>query len=1177
MSLDLVQGEKTSLMGLGTYKDFYLVQDMRDTNEEFTRKELRTPGNVVRYTFDIFSLSTDPNFQNRNEKYSEISVQRILHAVENGSFKWDAFDPIVIWQNPQDNKYYILSGHSRSEAFWRLAKMGAKAEGRGFYKIPARIFHGTYEEAKYFAQNSNTLSTKETTTERAGYFHKLLQIADGDKKQIAKIKEECKQAEGKEYKNVWALAHLSPEGAAFSLVKELEEKENKATVNGIDLGTKFTTMYPNYELINGKKTIVRNAENPSIYIEIPGWFINVPGKGYLRINDSWTPTAPTKKRLLEYIATEFIGNNPREWKFVKWVSDNPENHTAYISKMRVLRGLGDVENYNTALILAVWVGSLRAAFPQLTNDHENEIFYFLIRGGYPSKYKTYTELKDTISALVAARTDSDGNFNAAKKINIERSSEELTHEKQYQFELSELDKEIKKSESKYTKFLQELIKKHESDKNFSVDDYLKQLKEFLSAVIYDRRKKIQFEKKHGLYTQADRDQKNLFSFDGLGELPQSMRHQIAVGLRGVGAMRDPSFFNVPESELKCNGMKPDYIRLPDYSFLIGTPLHVTDFNGYGLKDTLPVLLSSVRESVPQVAKLAKHLQSKTPLQTMFNVWHWLHTNIKYNYDDKNKEQVRTAARSWADRQRGVDCDCLSVFTAAILINCGLNPKFEIVAFNGNPEFGHIYVICNGVVVDRVMGAFNKRPAFITKTKNMEIPVYNLRGCGMSSIDGLRGLQSDLLSKIQSGKATKRDKVDFKKARVLVSLEGDPVAYRAASMLMPYVVDVDEKDGGFYFDNPEIAGLAVHLDQELQRAEMAGLSGPELEGIFKKIGKAIKKAATSTVKAVANTTKAVVKATGNAVANVAKATTNVVKATANVVKAGAQAATGHTAAAKATMQKAGSQVATAAKATVQSVTKPTTTVVKSAVSTTKDVVKNTIVEPTKTIVSATGQLLKVIFVKINPVTVLMRNALRMLVAINFLGMATRLNIANMSESDALAKGFTKEDYDTAVKAKKRVVNFVVKMGGSKDKIEKAIVKGSGRKALFKKDYNNNQKITEDGDLAGLGEPVTIGSCLAAVGAFFAKIWGWIKNIAVKFFSSDAGKALVQAGVQKLADKVGGGSSSDGQMVTSDDTPINQNGDNGNTNGGGMSNGAKLAIGALIVGGILIATSGKSKKK
>lgn len=1069
MSLNLVQKDKTSIYGLGAFNEFYLVQDKRDTDRDFTAEQLKTPGLVMPYEFDVLSLRTNPDFQNRNEKFSEISVQRIIHAVENGSFNWAAFDPVVIWLNPSDNKYYILSGHSRCEAFWRLLKMGKKVDGRSFAKIPARVFKGSYEEAKYFAQNSNTLSTKETTTERASYYHKLLTLTNGNKKEIAKIKDECKSAEGKEFKTVWALAHLNPSGAAFELLTDLEKGETAATVNG----------------------------------------------------------------------------------------------------------LGDVENKNTALILAVWVGNLRAAFPQLTNEHENEIFYFLIRGGYPGKYKTYTELKDIISALVAARTDSDGNFNASKKINIERSSEELTHEKQYQFELSELDKEIKKSESKYTKFLQEIIKRHESDQKFSIDDYLKELKQFLADVIYDRRKKIQFEKKHGLYTQADKDQQNLFSFDGLAALPDSMRKEIAVGLRGLAAMRDPKIFNPSESELKCNGMRPTYKRLADYSHLVETPLNITDFNGFGLKDTLPVLLSSVRESVPQVHKLAKHLQAETPLQSMFNVWHWLHTNIKYNYDEKNKEQVRTAARSFAERERGVDCDCLSVFTAALLQNMGLNPKFEIVAFNGNPEFGHIYTTCNDIVIDRVMGTFNKRPGFITKTKIMEIPVYNLRGC-KSSIEGLRGLQADLLSKIESGKATKRDKVDFKKARVLVSLEGDPVAYRAASMLMPYVVDVDEHDGGFYFDNPEIAGLAVKMDEELQRAEMAGLSGPELEGVFKKFGGALKKAATSTVKAVANTTKAVVKATGQAVSNTVKATTNVVKATANVVKAGAQAVTGNTTAAKETMQKAGQQVATAAKATVQSVTKPTTTVVKSAVETTKDVVKNTIVEPTKAVVQATGQLIKVIFVKINPVTVVMRNALRALIAINFLGLATRLNVANYNtQANAEAAGYTAADYYQSMAAKSRVVNFVVKMGGSKDKIEKAIINGAKRKALFKGDYNKTQVINDDGSLSGLGEPLTIGSCLAAVGAFFAKIWNWVKNIAVKFFSSDAGKALVKAGAEKLADKVGGGSESNTE-VNSEETPLAPN-DANNSNVGGMSKTVKFGLFALVIAGIAIAASDNKKKK
>ena len=74
----------------------------------------------------------------------------------------------------------------------------------------------------------------------------------------------------------------------------------------------------------------------------------------------------------------------------------------------------------------------------------------------------------------------------------------------------------------------------------------------------------------------------------------------------------------------------------------------------------------------------------------------------------------------ADRNKGIDCEDFSIFAYALLINLGYKPKFEIVAFNGKKEFGHIYVIVNGYTIDAVMDLFNKKPKNITKTKHMDI-------------------------------------------------------------------------------------------------------------------------------------------------------------------------------------------------------------------------------------------------------------------------------------------------------------------------------------------------------------------------------------------------------------------------------------------------------------------------
>jgi len=122
--------------------------------------------------------------------------------------------------------------------------------------------------------------------------------------------------------------------------------------------------------------------------------------------------------------------------------------------------------------------------------------------------------------------------------------------------------------------------------------------------------------------------------------------------------------------------------------------------------------------------IAKHLKGDSLLQSCFNLWHWLHYNIRYEYDHDGREEIRTPLRVWQDRARGVDCDCLSVFSWCVLKCMGYNPAFELVAFKGRPQFSHIFVNCDGVVVDRVWFIFNNRPPLVTKSEIYRIDLTN---------------------------------------------------------------------------------------------------------------------------------------------------------------------------------------------------------------------------------------------------------------------------------------------------------------------------------------------------------------------------------------------------------------------------------------------------------------------
>ena len=287
------------------------------------------------------------------------------------------------------------------------------------------------------------------------------------------------------------------------------------------------------------------------------------------------------------------------------------------------------------------------------------------------------------------------------------------------------------------------------------------------------------------------------------------------GINGFTVNDKPAdIFNCPESALQTQGYKPTYRRLPDYSHLIDSADGRKTLKGYGFdRATLDELINACKH-YPQVARLADHLKDPAgdPLQSAFNVWHWLHTNIRYAYDTPGEEEIRTPARVWADRESGVDCDCLAVMTACLLLNMGLNPQFEIVAFNNEPTFSHIYVNLDGAAIDRVLPVFLARPDHITKTQIMDIPVYQLSGIG--GCDSLSGVYSSTLAKLQQGTATGEDINDFRKTQVLVTLRGiDDAAYSLAALLMPHVVTIAD-DGTYYFDSTAMAQLATKLDHDL---------------------------------------------------------------------------------------------------------------------------------------------------------------------------------------------------------------------------------------------------------------------------------------------------------------------------------------------------------------------------
>lgn len=168
--------------------------------------------------------------------------------------------------------------------------------------------------------------------------------------------------------------------------------------------------------------------------------------------------------------------------------------------------------------------------------------------------------------------------------------------------------------------------------------------------------------------------------------------------------------------MQCKGMKPTYQILPSYDYFFEEPEAGSTFAGFGLRDTKKLIRDYCRKYWRDCAKIAQHLKGDTLLQSCFNLWHWMRMNIRYEYDREGREEVRSPRRVWADRKHGVDCDCLSVFAWCVLKCMGYNPAFELVAFRNKPDFSHIFINCDGVIVDRVWFIFNALPPGVTKSE-----------------------------------------------------------------------------------------------------------------------------------------------------------------------------------------------------------------------------------------------------------------------------------------------------------------------------------------------------------------------------------------------------------------------------------------------------------------------------
>ena len=111
-----------------------------------------------------------------------------------------------------------------------------------------------------------------------------------------------------------------------------------------------------------------------------------------------------------------------------------------------------------------------------------------------------------------------------------------------------------------------------------------------------------------------------------------------------------------------------------------------------LHHTINLIKDLVWETREDTKLLAGMLNGENLEETCRNIWKFVYGHINYRRDKAGVEQVRRPSRTWADRKKGVDCDCYTVFISSLLTNLDIPHRVRITKYGGKRHFQHIYPV-----------------------------------------------------------------------------------------------------------------------------------------------------------------------------------------------------------------------------------------------------------------------------------------------------------------------------------------------------------------------------------------------------------------------------------------------------------------------------------------------------
>jgi hypothetical protein len=184
----------------------------------------------------------------------------------------------------------------------------------------------------------------------------------------------------------------------------------------------------------------------------------------------------------------------------------------------------------------------------------------------------------------------------------------------------------------------------------------------------------------------------------------------------------------------------------DHLFPRANLTNKTEKRGATVKDTVMFIPKVVGRTAWQTKNLAETLKGNDTRETCKNIWDFCYKHIRYCKDEDGLEQIRSPARVWHDRFRGVDCDCYTTLISTILTNLKIPHVLRITKYKQD-HFQHIYPIVptdsgDYITVDCVVNKFDKEEPFSEK-QDTNMDLQYLDGLGGSNLSPDQNLGADL--------------------------------------------------------------------------------------------------------------------------------------------------------------------------------------------------------------------------------------------------------------------------------------------------------------------------------------------------------------------------------------------------------------------------------------------------